>query len=74
MYQLIDGKWTKINESIVTETSYTVLNLDLGVAYQFCISAVTTENEESPKTRPINFTLKVPDDQTPPTVAGVFLL
>ncbi len=70
VYQLIDGKWTKINESIVTETSYTVLNLDLGVAYQFCISAVTTENEESPKTRPISFTLKVPDDQTPPTVAG----
>jgi methionine-rich copper-binding protein CopC len=62
--------WTNINESIVTETSYTVLNLDLGVAYQFCISAVTTENEESPKTRPISFTLKVPDDQTPPTVAG----
>lgn len=70
VYQLIDGRWTRINESVITDAAYDVLNLDLGIAYQFCVSAVTAEGLESSKSRPISYTLKVPDDLTPPTVAA----
>ena len=70
IYRLIDGKWTKINDTAVSGTEYVVTNLDLGVAYQFCVAAVTTNGLESPKSRPVSYTLKVPDDLTPPTVAA----
>lgn len=60
--------WVKINSALLTATQYTAAPLTNGLSFQFSVTAVDTDGNESDKSGAVTVTPSAPVDNTPPDV------